>query len=681
MIFTEILIENIFAYDGVSKIDLTQCDAERSIIVVTGPNGYGKTSLLNAIKLLFLGSADERLRRVGIGQSPLRPQLYVMGAPKRWYGVFNVQHRSVGSTARVALSWKEEGHTYTLQRQFQVKRAGAEFAETLSLLRDGKPLPNRDPQEQLQQLLPRELVPYFFFDGEQIQSLADADVGRESAEIERLLGLSFFGELVTQLKAYTKEKGREGLPEVVKVDIAKAEGVQGEAEAKAQAEGRARVVLEEEVAFLEQERDRVDEDRQRLRAGLSETERARLLNRIEILETQRLELAQEVNPVLPVEIPALANPLLVRKAFALLDEHLSAGADASVTARVHRELPGKIVEILQSLAPPVEIPRDQHSEFCQETGKALTELGLVSRGSNVSLFGSISPRQARDLRDRFLVWNQRGSSEAAAQAEFLRTLRRLTHEQAQTQRELDDAEITSDEAKARYAQLTEQWTALNEQITAKRDAMTVHRVEEDRAKRRAADAEKEVSELEAREADVVARDKAVQLGNKVIRALDAFRERRRHQIRHAVEIALNDKIAILLGPSQLIKRVELDDRFVMSYFDEMNEPVARHSISAGMRQLVATAMLWALKEQAERALPVMIDTPLGRIDRENRTLLVHEYYPKAGSPLILLPTNSEFGAEIYEQISNHICRSYRIENSGGLQAQIVRVADPVAKGR
>ncbi|WP_218164268.1 hypothetical protein, partial [Burkholderia ubonensis] len=148
-------------------------------------------------------------------------------------------------------------------------------------------------------------------------------------------------------------------------------------------------------------------------------------------------------------------------------------------------------------------------------------------------------------------------------------------------------------------------------------------------------------------------------------------DERRKRIRASVERRLNERVSILLGPSQLIKSVTLDDMFVMKYFDERGGEVARRSISAGMRQLVAMAMLWALKDEANVTLPVMIDTPLGRLDRENRALLMSEYFPKAGNPLILLPTNSEIGSDGFGQLGERMLRRYEIKNPNGEQARIV----------
>ena len=108
--FTSIEVENIFAYEGKSTIDLSDCNGDRNIVVISGHNGAGKTSLLNAIKLLFLGPESEEIRRVGFGGVALSPKQYVLGQPGRWYGVFNKFARDASDHARVKLSWMQEGH-------------------------------------------------------------------------------------------------------------------------------------------------------------------------------------------------------------------------------------------------------------------------------------------------------------------------------------------------------------------------------------------------------------------------------------------------------------------------------------------------------------------------------------------------------------------------------------------
>jgi energy-coupling factor transporter ATP-binding protein EcfA2 len=678
MRFTSIEVENIFAYGGLSRIDLTGCSETQNIIVVSGRNGAGKTSLLNAIKLLFLGSSDESLRRVGFGGTPIGVKHYVLGQPGRWFGVFNNLAKPSGLPARVSMEWMDGDRTFKAQRLFRPNSGPSGFDEEVRVTINGTP--QQDGEAFLLGLLPREVVPFFFFDGEQIQSIADAEIGREQGEIERLLGLSFVVHLLREIDGYAKERRRAGMPEDIRLRVIQAENAQREAEGRAEAAGRARVSVEDEILDLERQKRRLDSERNRLRTGISESDRRRMVGRIAVLQSQREALAAELADQLPAEAPWLTNPYLVQEIYRLLNEHFSGAADASLAERLHRDLPPDLIARLGAQHPPIALSDPQQVVFVRDVAAALAAAGVPADAPPANpLLASLSPRQLRMLRDQYLVWSERGAALAVGQAARLRLIRQVTSEQQQAQRDLDEAELTSEEARQRFQELTQELDDLERTHRDRSDAAAAHRVEEQRALREGAQHAEAVKGLEARYAEVSRQDKAYQMALKVRRALEDYRERRRGLIRGAVEKRLNQRVGVLLGPSELIKSVRLDDQFVMTYYDERDQEIARHSISAGMRQLVAMAMLWALKDQADRTVPVVIDTPLGRIDRENRALLMTEYFPKAGNPLVLLPTNTEFGEEGYAQVGHRVCRRYEIRNPGGDDAHIELAAGAAAQ--
>lgn len=669
MRFVALEVEDIFAYNGVSRVDFNACTDTRNIVVISGRNGAGKTSLLNAIKLLFLGSENDDLRRVSFGEAAIGQKHFVLGQTGRWYGVFNTRAQGVDARARVALEWENAGHRYRAERSF--RRVASGYDETLVVTVDDRPMDA--PDSILLQLLPKEVVPFFFFDGEQIQSIADAEVGREQTEIERLLGLSFVASLLREVQLYTKNKYRAGIPAHARLQIVQAENAKREAEARADLASNARVALEREIQDLQRERQRLDSERNRLRTGIAESERQRMEGRIEILRGDYARLAQEVAEQLPTESPWLTNLHLVREAFRALEEELNRNANPSVAQRLHQELPVELLRRLALQSPPVDLSEDQRQQFHQDVEEALEVLGITAQAPSNPLLNSLSPRQVQALYRRFLVWSERGASLVGGHADRLRAIRQIQREQQQIQRDLDEAEITTDEARRRFEVLTKQMLELEQLERERGDTVAEHRIEEQQARRAIADAQDAISRAE-REFDAVSRqNRGYQFGQKVKAVLEDYRRQRRSQIRQAVETRLNEHIGVLLGPSQLIKSVRLDDQFNMTYYDEQEEQVARRSISAGMRQLVAMSMLWALKDEANRPLPVVIDTPLGRIDRQNRALLMSDYFPRAGNPLILLPTNSELAAEDYAQLSPHIARRYEIRNTDGKDARIVEV--------
>jgi DNA sulfur modification protein DndD len=673
MRFLRLEIENIFAYRGCNRIDFGDCTLEQNIIIVSGRNGAGKTSLLNAVKLLFLGTRVDAMRRVRVGDVPLTPKQYMIGVPGRWYGVFPHQGRREGCTARVALYWEEGGASYAAERQFTLMRGGNDFTEKLLVTRNGQSFGDEEAELRIQSLLPNEVVPFFFFDGEQIQSLADADVGRESSEIERLLGLSFLNDIDQQLQVYVRERRRAGLPEAARAMIVKLESEQAAEQARAESAQRLRVALEEEIVEFEATKARAEEMRRSLRSGLSKDERAKMEVRIANLQGQREGLATDIATKLPVEAPFLTNLPLVDQTFRALDDQLKSGAAASLANRVHQELPPGVVTLLGKLEPAVSLSDGQAADLTGGVSQLLADLGLPADSFDHPLFASLSPALRQKLRDRFLTWKESGQTVAAAQADLLRQMRHLNAQVRQAQRDLDEADIVSDESRKRYEELTNDIQETEEEIRSRLQQIVVHRQDEDRGASNAASLADKIRAAYEEQEHVIRENRAYMLSRAARHALQNYRERRRGAIRASVEERLREKVAILLGPSQLIKSASLNDNFIMTYQDEAGEDVARQSISSGMRQLVAMAMLWALKEEADRPLPVIIDTPLGRIDQENRRLLMRDYFPQAGNPLVLLPTNTELGEYGFEQLGSRICKRYEIRNDGGRAAEIVEL--------
>ena len=669
MKFQTLKVENLFAYNGPSEINLAGTSAARNIIVVSGRNGAGKTSLLNAVKLLFLGSLDPRLRRVGFGGAELTRKQYVLGQPGRWYGIFNAASRA--SFASVCLSWVEGDSEWEARRTFRQTKGGADYEEDLRITVDGKPLSDKVASARLAAILPAEVVPFFFFDGEQIQSLADAEIGREQTEIERLLGFSYYAQLIDRIDAYARDKARAGLPADVQVKIVEAENAAREARARSEARGRSRVQEEETRLDLERTRDRLFAERERLRSGtLTERERTRLEARISVLEGERSDLAQKIAESLPVEAPFLTNAGLLNEAFSKLDAFAGSGAEGSLADRLHHDFPPRVIVSLTSLIPPIELTVPQATEFITRIRALFEQFGVLSKPSD-PLFQALSPRRVARLRDQFLVWTQGRDASIAEQHDSLLDIRRISGELRRTRQELDEAELTTDDARARYAEISEQIDGVQTQLDEIIARIAKNELEEQQALREISKHEDRVQDLEAEYREVALKNTAYVLALRTKQAFEIYRDLRRREVRGSVEKRLNERVQILLAPSQLVRSIELNDDFVMSYFDERDNEVPRLSISAGMRQLLAMAMLWALKDEAARPIPVIVDTPLGRIDRANRQLLMSEYFPQAGEPLVLLPTDTEFGPEAFETLSSHICRRYRIENDGGDSARIV----------
>lgn len=111
----------------------------------------------------------------------------------------------------------------------------------------------------------------------------------------------------------------------------------------------------------------------------------------------------------------------------------------------------------------------------------------------------------------------------------------------------------------------------------------------------------------------------------------------------------------LANKKNLIQRIEINpETLEMIYLDDQDKEVSKDSLSAGEKQLMVIAILWALAICSKKKLPVIIDTPLSRLDSQHRTSIVTSYFPNASDQTIILSTDSEIDHHYYEMIKKYI---------------------------
>lgn len=117
----------------------------------------------------------------------------------------------------------------------------------------------------------------------------------------------------------------------------------------------------------------------------------------------------------------------------------------------------------------------------------------------------------------------------------------------------------------------------------------------------------------------------------------------------------------ILGKKNLIERIEMDaETLDYHYLDVNGNEVMKSSLSAGEKQLMVIAMLWALAECSNKMLPVIIDTPLARLDSIHRKALIERYFPNASSQTIILSTDSEIDSNYYNIIKPFVSNEFTL---------------------
>ena len=60
-------------------------------------------------------------------------------------------------------------------------------------------------------------------------------------------------------------------------------------------------------------------------------------------------------------------------------------------------------------------------------------------------------------------------------------------------------------------------------------------------------------------------------------------------------------------------------------------------------------------------MPVIVDTPLGRLDSDHRSSMVQSYFPQVSHQVILLATDTEVDERMLEQLEPAVSHSYYLD--------------------
>ena len=128
-----------------------------------------------------------------------------------------------------------------------------------------------------------------------------------------------------------------------------------------------------------------------------------------------------------------------------------------------------------------------------------------------------------------------------------------------------------------------------------------------------------------------------------------------------LEHEFTEAFQALARKDDLVASARIDTRnFTVKLLNREGRELQKAQLSAGEKQIYAIAMLEALARTSGRRLPVVIDTPLGRLDSHHRANLVTNYFPRASHQVILLSTDVEVDESFYRELSPNISHAFEI---------------------
>jgi DNA sulfur modification protein DndD len=662
MILERFRIHNLFSYFGPCEFDLTPTGDGRNVVLIWGRNGYGKTSFLNSLKLLLSGVSDEIRDSIHVGRK-LKRDAYLLGMGDEWRGAFNRQARAAGEKEfGVSLTWREAGGEVTVERfwrleqdrPFETLRVSSDFGAPLEALEDHDGNVQGEARAFIQARLPDAIMPFFIYDGEKVQQLAEAN--RDIDVLDEYLGRN-----LSQWRRASNDASQHTLNALL-LEIQATEEKLAKLEMDRQAVNDE---IEETVYAIRQ----ADTALQARRQLALQAEEGRLAVKQGEISSRLEERALAFFEAFTRQAPLILHPLLMHEAVQELGK---------ITSHPNRRLRDEIERIFSTLPdrllsdPPLPTPpltESQEGFLRRKLSRIIASYRPDEADTKAGLFSNLAPSKAEPLLrivDEF-AHNDRQRSQWA---QDLSDIRKLKTELADIDRKRNDLSNLAPQEQEAFKQRMGEREALNNKL-AELHRKTGELDDQQRnfnrlLAQKQSELRKEESQLKGANA---ARDK-LGLAQKLKNALAAYRNKLKMRRRKEIEDAINARFLELMTSHSLVSHIRVNDDFSLHYLDAQGEPVGMGNISAGMKQLVAQSLIWGLKDVSGKEAPVVVDTPLARIDRKHQENLITRYYPNAGSQVIVLPTDSELDSEKYALLKPHVYREYRLDNPEGDRTRI-----------
>ena len=631
----QISIENLGPFREQQSFDFTIAE-KRPVILIKALNGSGKTTLLTALQIGLYG-----YKAVNIARRSEYEQL-----------VAGLQRKDATGSSRIeiilTIERGDERQVLTIRREWIAK--GTSFRELFRVYRESRE--NIELAEEWDEfingILPVELVHLFLFDGEKIEALANHErlpqLLRRATEV--FLGLGGIDALATDLKAVEKRAG--GKKSVT--------GEMSEVQAQLQQYLTQLDAINERIAILTQQqgaaRTDLDSAQRALQAFSAEAQRSGLKAYEQAAELKaRLRLCEERYAAAKNErVAALEDPILPLACLGPVWDTYKAqwqqDKEAQHAALLSAEFSKRDQRVLALL--------DTHAPEARQAVAALLEQDLQTLETAKQHKPLLLPGgDPADIEPRLQQAKARLKQAQQAVNQAQRELDKAQHAADQIPEEGQLADVFS-RMEAYTQAVSKAELQLNELARSLEESRTSQKHIENRV-----NAARQKLRTESRESEFQL--KAFEAAERAKKALVVFRERLLASKAQWLSDMITAEFKQLLRKRNLISRVTVEPQtYAVSIEDVNGHSLAMERLSAGERQILAIAVLSALIRERKGRFPVVVDTPLARLDRSHREALIHNFFAKVSHQVLVLSTDEEVEGSVHAALEQHMNREYAL---------------------
>ena len=629
MIIKKLILHNfgVYASDNVYEFN-----KDKPVVLIGGMNGRGKTTFLEAILLALYGANS-----FAVSESRYKSYSQYLRAH------VNTSDGTLESYVELwfDMNSEEDMKTYTIRRSWTSKTS--RITDHVFIMKNGNAdsFLSKNWAMFVESVLPSGLANFFFFDGEKIAELASGETNEAMKNaIKSLLGINVIDSLSSDLQRIITRLNAEHIENYESTRVEELRAICDEKEAVYKQ-------IDEQIAVLESERvelcKKLDKKEQEYKAKGGDinaqaqnlfTEKGELNGKLSQINQELIEFSSSE---LPLElVRPLLNDILSQSKCEQENKNTRLAVDKIgefIRMFSNGEKKNKTLELFAEYVKKVADNQQVKSVF-----------GLSDMAYHQCL--SLVSHQLNDIRGRY-------EADKSALAEVKK---RVDEIENYLSVDIDDKKIQN---------LYKTIAKLNIQIEEIEIRIENFKKDRSTANGEFLRASTEFNRCVTHYLSVIERDDDVQRMHKY--ALYAQQVAKQYQLAlqkekiESLAQIMTERYKILLDKKKLFERIEMNPETLDYYcLDKDGNVIPKDSFSAGEKQLMIISMLWALAIFSKKKLPVIIDTPLARLDSIHRKALITKYFPNASDQTIILSTDSEIDSTYYNIIKKYVSNEFTL---------------------
>lgn len=617
MIINRLTMHNFGVYAGTNIFEFTH---KKPIVLVGGMNGRGKTTFLEAILLSLYGANS-----IAYKESKYNSYNQYL----RSYVNKNDWDKSSFIELEFALN-ESTNDTYVVRREWDA--LSRITRERISVQQNGiySEFLTKNWAMFVENILPSALSSFYFFDGEKIAELAVAKTDDQMKEsIRSMLGITILDVLKSDLGRSIRRISKKGKGDEYSSKLDGLREERDQAISEIEKIDTAICLATEKVETVQEALEQLHKNYE-MQGGAVLEQRQKLMQRRAQIQTEITQNSESLIGMAATELPmALVRDLISQIKLQAEDEHNDFIMQQALE-QMDAYLSNFAVDHPNSIGASqafVDFVRKKTEENATPQIYEMSDHALFQMNELVE-----SVLQQSIDHTKTLFSDKKALKSQLDEVDSYLTL------------DINEKELAAiyNQIKIKEAELVEVQVKLNK---LQQDRRSVNAVVIAKTAEYNRDVETCLQKMELQD-DA---DRMLKYSNMALQIVDAYTKELQKRKAGILGMTITECYKKLANKKNLIKEIIMDSETLdMQYLDEKGNAVSKESLSAGEKQLMVIAILWALALCSKKKLPVIIDTPLSRLDSKHRTSIISTYFPNASDQTIILSTDTEIDHNYYD---------------------------------